>query len=266
MQYFALPEEHMLPKVRLARHYDTREEAILKNNIPRTADSYEFGIYLTDGGSITINGNQHPIVCGDVRFLRPGDLVCSEPHYRCYTIFFSFGDQDICFHNSLLDSIPSYFSGNSGQLTLFKEAVHLFVSREPGSVVGLNAIVLQLLMSLYRAASTETQYPPSVQTIIAYLHEHLNEKITLERLGNLTGYSSLHVLRIYKSATGKTPHEYLSGLRMTRARELLINTTLPISEIAAMCGFSSESHFWSFFKKANGITPKRCRQNALHAV
>ena len=62
--------------------------------------------------------------------------------------------------------------------------------------------------------------------------------MTLDRLGELTGYSPLHVLRLFKAAVGCSPHEYLSSLRMERATQLLIESDMPIDRAPASTGAS----------------------------
>ena len=94
------------------------------------------------------------------------------------------------------------------------------------------------------------------------MQNHTGEKVTLDRLGELTGYSPLHVLRLFKAAVGCSPHEYLSSLRMERAKQLLIESDMPIDRIAAECGFSSESYFHSYFKRSAGISPGEYRRIA----
>jgi AraC family transcriptional regulator len=61
---------------------------------------------------------------------------------------------------------------------------------------------------------------------------------------------------LFKQITGVTPHVYLANLRLERARKLLVDTQYPVSEIAAMVGYQSQSHFTKIFKSVTGMTPR----------
>ena len=83
----------------------------------------------------------------------------------------------------------------------------------------------------------------------------MNEKFSIERLVAHVGYSRTHVFTLFRKATGLTPADYLTRLRIRRARELLRSTDLPAAEIAAACGFATPSAFNAVFKRTTGVTP-----------
>ena len=101
-----------------------------------------------------------------------------------------------------------------------------------------------------------------VKLCIDYIKEHYQEKINLDDLGVITGYVPLHVLRIFKQQTGKTPHEYAANLRLMEARNLLESTFLPVSEVAFRVGFSSASGFQIAFQNRFGISPGKYRRES----
>ncbi|HBN38990.1 MAG TPA: AraC family transcriptional regulator, partial [Ruminococcaceae bacterium] len=65
--------------------------------------------------------------------------------------------------------------------------------------------------------------------------------------------------RQFKKQTGTSPYDYLLGIRLTKAKELLKNTSLPISEISYQTGFANDSSFIYFFKKHEEISPLKFR-------
>lgn len=71
----------------------------------------------------------------------------------------------------------------------------------------------------------------------------------------IEGGARLLFARSFKSATGKTFKEYLNITRMNEAEQLLVSTTLPISEIATRCGYNSASYFTSLYKQYKDKTP-----------
>jgi AraC family transcriptional regulator len=67
-------------------------------------------------------------------------------------------------------------------------------------------------------------------------------------------------LRAFHQTTGMPPHRWLRGFRVERAKDLLLNSTLALAQIAYDCGFSGQSHFTRVFGEAVGITPGAWRR------
>jgi AraC family transcriptional regulator len=85
--------------------------------------------------------------------------------------------------------------------------------------------------------------------------------LSLQALANESGYSRVHFVRMFRAATGYSPHNYLLDLRLERARELLKNPALSLIDIALDCGFSSHSHMSRLFHKSVGVTPSAYRRS-----
>jgi AraC-like DNA-binding protein len=83
--------------------------------------------------------------------------------------------------------------------------------------------------------------------------------LTLGSMAAAASLSSFHFLRSFKAAFQVTPHEYLSACRAGRARFLLERTGLPVTEICHRVGFESPGSFSSWFRKLNGVSPRRWR-------
>lgn len=85
--------------------------------------------------------------------------------------------------------------------------------------------------------------------------------LSLQALANESGYSRVHFIRMFRAATGYSPHSYLLNLRLERARGLLRNPSLSLIDIALDCGFSSHSHMSRLFHTSVGITPSAYRRS-----
>lgn len=83
--------------------------------------------------------------------------------------------------------------------------------------------------------------------------------VDLAAVAQKTGLSYVQFLRRFKAFTGMTPMDYVTSLRLQRAKELLTGSTLPVKEIANVCGFENEYYFSNFFKKHTGRSPKAFR-------
>lgn len=94
-----------------------------------------------------------------------------------------------------------------------------------------------------------------VSRAIEFMHEHLEQDMTLEQLASAANVSLSHLVRLFKRHTGWTPHQYLIRLRVERAKLWIRCGQRSLKEIAAELGFSDQSHFTRMFKKYTGLTP-----------
>ncbi len=83
---------------------------------------------------------------------------------------------------------------------------------------------------------------------------------SLDYLADSIGMSTAYMCRIYKQYTGNTINDVLAGIRMSKARELLVSTQLSVNEIAERIGYSNPTYFYRVFKKENGVTPNEFRR------
>ncbi len=67
----------------------------------------------------------------------------------------------------------------------------------------------------------------------------------------------------FRASTGSPPYRYVLGRRIERAKDLLADTSLSITDVALACGFSSSAHFATAFRQAQGATPSSYRRALL---
>jgi AraC family transcriptional regulator len=102
--------------------------------------------------------------------------------------------------------------------------------------------------------------PWQVRRVTAYMTERLDQEIGLDELAELTSLSRSHFCTAFRHATGRTPHEWLTGLRLERARELLRNRKNSITDVALAVGYQTSSAFTSTFRRHTGATPSDYRR------
>jgi AraC family transcriptional regulator len=93
-----------------------------------------------------------------------------------------------------------------------------------------------------------------------FVNEHLNENISLNALADIAGLSPYHFARAFKQTFGASPHRYVTGRRMARAKALLANPARTVTEIGALVGFVETSSFTAAFRRVTGITPTAYRR------
>jgi AraC-like DNA-binding protein len=104
--------------------------------------------------------------------------------------------------------------------------------------------------------------PRVLQRVREYIDARLGENIELEALAETAGLSRCHFARAFKQSVGTAPHSYLMQRRLERAKQLIVETALPLAEIALECGFSDQSHFSRRFLQYVGATPRAFRWSA----
>lgn len=101
--------------------------------------------------------------------------------------------------------------------------------------------------------------PAMLRRTIAYIHAHLEDELPLAVLAAVVQMSPNHFARRFKQATGQTPHHYVLECRIARAKQLLAETTLPLSAIGFQVGWPDQSYFTALFRKHVAMTPKAYR-------
>lgn len=96
----------------------------------------------------------------------------------------------------------------------------------------------------------------AVKLCMRYIHNHYFKKLTLEQLGKKSHLHPNYLCAVFKTYTGQTVFEYLNRYRVEIAKELLQKEDLPISKVAELTGFHSESLFYQKFKVCTGVSPK----------
>ena len=164
------------------------------------------------------------------------------------------------FRNSVEDSsfLNTYlFIRDAAQ---FRDELRQLCQTESTPLGGLlqNSLLKLTLLKLH--SLRQQPLPPKLAQTMAYIRSHYKEPITNKQLGQLTGYHEYYLNRSFAACTGMTIHQYLLRVRMEQASYLLLNTDLPLSEIAEEVGIRSYPHFSASFKNTYGCSPTEYRK------
>ena len=102
-----------------------------------------------------------------------------------------------------------------------------------------------------------------ITDIVAYISNHYNENISLEMLAKNTTMSVPTLMRLFKTAIGTSPANFITLQRISRAKILLANTNMSITVIANETGFFDNAHFTRTFKKITGMSPTEYRHQKI---
>jgi AraC-like DNA-binding protein len=135
-------------------------------------------------------------------------------------------------------------------------------SRQHESVVRLLTIFAEhlSLVSNQIVVREQNAEPPVIARAKQFIVEHQTEELSLEQVAKSVNTSKFYFCKIFKKATGINFTDYLSRVRTERAKNLLLNPNLRVSEIAYEVGFQSLTHFNRVFKRILGSSPTHYRE------
>ena len=119
----------------------------------------------------------------------------------------------------------------------------------------------QLSAAANRVALQDTEAePPVIRRAKGYIAGHYRDPVGLEEIARTMHVSTFYFCKMFKKATGLTFTDYLGRLRVEKAKNLLFNPHLRVSEIAYTVGFQSLTHFNRVFRKLTGESPTDFRE------
>lgn len=110
-----------------------------------------------------------------------------------------------------------------------------------------------------------TERYSEIDEVIAYIHQHIYEPISLSQLAAYVSYSPYHFTRIFKERIGLPPQYYVSSLRLQKAKDLLLRTNMSVRDIGLEIGQQSLGTFTTRFTQRVGLTPSDFRNSTLQA-
>jgi AraC-like DNA-binding protein len=142
----------------------------------------------------------------------------------------------------------------------FNESGHRLLLESLGTAAGMLLLNSCRSLKAYRPSLDRQGGLPKLSRVLDYMNCHLADNIGLAELAALAGCSLQHFKRAFRVSTGTPPHRYLSALRIKRAQVLLAGNKLTLAQVALDCGFASQPHFTSTFRRHTGLSPARWRR------
>ncbi len=244
------------------------EEGIFLTGLSRLRDHYlirrnrpEFHILMVshdEGGALLTDQGEQPIPAGSLIFLPaavPGGLRLIGERWQISWI--------------LLDDVPRWqhlhrlghriWQGEEGE-----QLYHLLsLMQGEGVRSPLQPQLLSLLLALLdRTLQGEVRGTPELrlQALFRRVEARLDEPWSVALLASQMACSVPHLHRLCQQVFGMGPMAWLTGLRMNKARQLLLYTNWPLSELAARVGYSDGANFANRFRRLTGQTPGAFRR------
>ncbi|OYY90622.1 MAG: hypothetical protein B7Y45_06650 [Sphingomonas sp. 28-66-16] len=131
----------------------------------------------------------------------------------------------------------------------------------------LDALLLRLAATsasggVFRTSGRITLTPRTIARVREFIDAHLQERISLDDLARVAGYSRYHFVRAFRQASGVPPYTYLLQMRIRAAAAMLRESDRPIAQIARDTGFATHAQFSTRFRETIGVTPAIFRGRA----
>lgn len=238
----------------------------------RTIRHHSFWLIVKGKGTFAINGTHYPAEPGKLFFFSPGMLVerRSDPEQPLeyyfvrfhYTETYEEKEQWIC-RSSADSPFPlqgMYSLQNTPQFIYWMEQLYTLSQRRGHVTAMRRKLLLQefwlALLQDFRAQKQAGGTTAAIELTQDYMVQHYQEALTLESLAQLAGLSVSHYSRLFKKVIGYSPIDYLTHLRMDRAKELLVLSDYRLKSIAQSVGYGDEFYFSRIFKKVVGLSPR----------
>ena len=127
-------------------------------------------------------------------------------------------------------------------------------------------ILVSALLRYYCGARNETERMVyhnllRLRPTLDYIADNCGEKIYIDTLAEMISVSADYFTKMFKESIGKTPIDYINGVRVNRALELLSSTDVPLGDIAEISGFANPNYFHKIFKQYMNTSPLAYRKN-----
>ncbi len=258
--------------IRWAGHYFRNSNSYLK----RVHNRY-YLLYVYEGIGYILNkqGEQETLEKGSLVLFLPGELQClwadSENPFSYYgTCFcgsfvdFLLKDTLICEKTHHLQELDKRF------LSQMQSFLNLLLLNQNGqNKLSITSHFFLLLSSAntlvtYAQECKNEKYPieNAIEKVEQYLLLHYSETMDIHTLADVSGYSTTWINHHFKGKFGTTPMNYLTDIRLRKAKQLLCMSEgeqMNISEIAYAVGYKDALYFSKAFKKSTGVSPKQYR-------
>lgn len=255
--------EITLPEVVSAGIYNSKvavkNMTITKN---RKTTMFEIEIPIEKGGISYINSAEMPIDQNVMICAKPGQIRHTKLPFKSYYVHMIIKDGKLF---DMLTNMPDFITVKNPEqyLDIFRKLCKYYDTSLEDDKIMLQSILLKLIYKLNEETKSlmyrykiKKNNELIIDKAISFVKANLTENITLKTVADYVSFSPVYFHNCFKSATGKTLHEYIEDLRIEKAINLLVTTDKTLAEIAYLCGFSSQSYFSCIFKRKMSMTPR----------
>ncbi len=208
-----------------------------------------------------------------VRILGAGATVLFPPHYHYRYSYdgkgealnylwahFTGSHAAFYLHELGFDPLPSVYlaEGETSAVMLFGRLFDIFPKEDRFRPLALASVLEQILISLARSSLSRKEQNPVIRSL-RYIHASYTTDIKIPDLAAMESLSHSRYNVLFRAATGTSPKQYITDLRMRHACELLRTTDMSVKQIGVLVGYHDAHFFGKLFKASFGCTPQKYR-------
>ncbi len=228
-------------------------------------------VYITKGrGLFQSESTPEKQVCrGRLMVLFPGQWHTYRPMQQTGWTEYYIGFEGACMDNLIKGTFLAKENQilevglNEELVSLYKRALEIAEADKISSQQYLSGIVLHmigLILSISKNKIFEMgEIGQKIELAKIMMNEQVHKNLDPEAIAMQLNISYSWFRKVFKDYTGYAPAKYFQEIKIRKAKELLVNTSRSVKEIAYMLGFTSTEHFFSVFKKRTGFTPMEYR-------
>ena len=233
----------------------------------KNSNIYCFEYIIKGEGTIKVNGQEFTAMKGDIYILPKGcdHLYFSDDKNPWTKIWFNI-------KGPLVDNLMQAYKLNNIYLIKNLDLKELFykmfsaakeTNKDIEEIFQKASIIFhEILLKIY----SKVEIPKTINNETAlqlkqYINNHIESNLSIKTLSNYVFRSPSQTIRIFKKEYGVTPYDYLLSVKIETAKLLLINTNIPIKQIALKLKFADEHYFSNYFKSKTGYAPISFRKN-----
>lgn len=244
----------------------------ISQSYPFISTSHHMMILFIDGcGTLTINDSPYLVTKGKIFLIKPQsmiDLSDLTKEFRFYKIAFTAfqlkqGALSLYLGPIFSEEVEYTLYPNTRFIRLTEDLPNLDYLKQQGALYEL----LNLLFEHQLHMNYQLTMTKAVGETINYIYSYYQQPLTVKKLAELAHIAQWQYSTIFQTLTGKKPLDYITDLRLTKAKELLLQTNEPLKDIAQRVGFEDEYYFNRRFRQVVGIPPKQfARQSKQKTV
>ncbi len=243
-----------------------QEPVVRENGFPH----FQWIQCVNGQGALTVHGTSQTVSRGQGMLLYPQTphhyYPVTEPWEVRWVAFNGSHAKEMLANMGFTRSQVLYVSNPDLTLKKIHEAATILQSSDPMRSFECSAVVYQLILDLCKYASgaeirSKQQHFDQLSPVLSYIETNYRQPLTLKHLAGQIAVSPQYCCRLFQQTLGMRPFEYVTRLRLRKAKELLLQELdMEIKEIADRVGYEHPSYFIKIFKQQEGVTPNVFRK------
>lgn len=252
----------LLPQIVTIGIYDSQiaaKNTVISKN--RKTSMFEIELPIENGGISYIDSNSKQITTNTIICAKPNQIRHTKFPFKCYYVHMIIHSGDIY---DMLIKTPDFFETDKIDVykKIFTKLVKHYDTLSDHAEIIIQSLILELIYTICNDSNKTIKKCNSsynytiIEKALNYIKENLTEDLSLEKVAKSVSLSPIYFHNSFKTAVGKTLHEYVEEQRIKKATNLLLTTNFTLTKIAYECGFSSQSYFSYVFKRKMKVTPR----------